>query len=767
LHIDEVALLSPFVLVSSSLSGQQTGMFSIARGVALSSLMGAVASAATTIPYIDPTLKPSVPTAPIVSEVDTSLETYDRIVLKVDGQPFFYNSVQLRADKMASIWNMTDAEIQPFFQLAANDGLTVVSSQIRWIDIQPDSVYNATESTYVQGGSYDSTNFASNESMLIRFDGDVDSNQALTYLKFDFSDYSLDEISAAKIRFWINAAPLGGASFSANLYGITNNSWSASEITWNSAPNHDGIDISGDNGTNYWLTAVSPSWDPINMINFYDFDASDFIINHCPDRIASFIFQPQVNITTSANGATLDGAKGTYPPQLTVSSVNSWDYTRLDNLVGWAQDAGIKFEIIWFGSDSTSETQDTRVPYFVFRHVLVEKVQSDGTVVPALLKDLSWGSGLYTYLSDKNDLTLRALEKAAIKAMMNHIAKWDAANGNLKTVVGVDVGNENSVTHIQGIGDTVYHNPATWGAYVNFTSLSAWIARTEWEYTVNLANGVKESNYPVWTRTNTFTTAEDPNLVYNEYMRPITGTSVDFVGLDPYSTNTTLMYTYGHQTTTFSSSVYDWSQGSNLPMVMENGGQYTNAEYLNLAALAGGAVYNIYELMGPDNFGYYYPAGPHSGNFTPIERGAYVSPWRTTRKLLNQLSADLATKRPSGANGTRLVFFNPLGDSTITTHSGTIQKFPVSYTSSSNGVGIGVVRSDVALVFATTRDATFVVSGVTTYGISAVEYGYYNSAGNFVANGTYPYTSSGTSITIDADQGILIHVEFKTAFPLV
>ncbi|KAH8680558.1 hypothetical protein BX600DRAFT_444680 [Xylariales sp. PMI_506] len=77
-------------------------------------------------------------------------------------------------------------------------------------------------------------------------------------------------------------------------------------------------------------------------------------------------------------------------------------------------------------------------------------------------------------------------------------------------------------------------------------------------------------------------------------MRPITGTSLDFVGLDPYTTSTSAMYSYGHQQTVVGSSNVDWSQGSNLPMVMENGGDYTGAEWLVCAALAGGAFYNVY-----------------------------------------------------------------------------------------------------------------------------------------------------------------------------
>ncbi|PYI20216.1 hypothetical protein BO99DRAFT_457120 [Aspergillus violaceofuscus CBS 115571] len=734
-----------------------------AVAVFLTALLSGSAYAATA--YIDPDLTPSLPTVDPISYVDTSRTEYDRIVLNVDGEPFFYNGVQLRIDKMKNIWNMTDAQISPFFQRVANDGFTVVNSQITWWDIQPDTYYNATESTYIRGGSYATTNYADEASHAIGYDASDDSQQELTYLKFDFTAYTQDQIDAAKVRVYVNAAPDGDVAFSANLYGITNNTWSADTLTWSNAPNHDGIQIQGTNGTDYWLTASSPSWDPINEASYYDFDASAFIVNHCPDGIASFILQPQMNDTAVTNGVTLDGVRGTHPPELWLSSSDSWTFDHVDNVLDWAGAAGLKMEFIWFGSDTTSATEDFRVPYFVYRHVLVQKVQSDGTVVPVMLKNQGYGQGVYWYLTDKNDLALRALEKTALKTLLNHVAVYNAANGDLKTLVGVDVANENSVTHIHGVGDTVYHNPLTWGAYANFSSQAAFVARTEWEYSVNLANGVKESDYPVWTRLNTFTTAEEKSIDYNEAQRLTTGTSLDFVGLDPYSTSTSALYAYGHETVAIGGSNENWASGSNLPMVMENSGATSSAESLLMASLAGGAFYNVYEYMGPDNYGLYYPKSTSTRDFTPVARSSYVADVVATNKLLKALSLDLSAKLPAGAGGTRLVYFNPFSNSTLDQRS--IGDFTVSYSpASTGGVGIGILRSDQTLLLASTRNSTVTIAGLSTYGISAVEYGYYTSAGNFVANGTVTYTSTSAGLTVAVLQDQLVHIETKTAFTL-
>lgn len=105
--------------------------------------------------------------------------------------------------------------------------------------------------------------------------------------------------------------------------------------------------------------------------------------------------------------------------------------------------------------------------------------------------------------------------------------------------------------------------------------------------------------------------------------------------------------------------------------------------------------------------------------------------------------------------------------SNSTFDQGNVLDFPVIYSPvSTSGVGIGIVRSDQTLLLASTRNATFNIDGITSYGIEAVEYGYYSSEGNFIANGTYPYMTSSTNITIDIAQGLLVHVQTKTAFCL-
>ncbi|KAJ9136687.1 hypothetical protein NKR23_g9586 [Pleurostoma richardsiae] len=702
--------------------------------------------------YIDPNLTPSTPTKTPISYVDTTLSDYDRLVLHVNGEPFFYNGIQLRADKLRDGWGLSESEIKVMYQKAADDGFTVVNTQLLWKEIQPDSSFNATESTYIRGGDYASKNYENSITDLVQYSN---SDKTLAYFKFDFSNYS-DNVTAAKLRFYISGN-ISATSFSANLYGITNNSWSASSLTWTDAPNHnDNGTISGTQDEDYFLVSSSPSWDPILKSGYYDFDATDFIKNYCPDQIASFILEAEASEVEV--GASISGAKATRPPQLVISDENRFDWTYVDTLIGWAEDAGVKLEFVWFGSDSTGVTMDHRVPYFPFRNNKNEKVDDDGTHTPLFSKNTALSSGIYWYFLDKNDLTTRQQEKAAIKATMNHVASYNKANGNKTTVIGVDVANEPGVFKYHGSAFTAWHNPETWSTYSNFSSLQAFVDRTMWEFCLNLANAVKESDYPVWTRSNDYRTVDAAHTSYNEAQRETVGTSLDFVGQDPYSDDFSVAFDFGH---TVSWNGKDYSVGKNLPMIMENSGKFTDGHGVMLASLAGGAYYNVYDFMGTDNLGLYVPKDEDAGDYTPVSRGAYVDDIINANKMLLKISEDIATKLPVGAGGKDLEFLNTFWDSTSATSSSSFGNATVTYTPS-NVTYVGVVdtRSANEVALLSTGSATYKLSGIDASSIVSLQAGSYNGS-NWVMerNVSYNTSSSAVSFAIGAADCIRLIID--------
>ena len=75
----------------------------------------------------------------VVSYVDTSFDTYDRLTLTVDDEPFFYSGIQVRADNAIDKLKFNDEQVRDMYLQAGKDGFTVVNSQVRWTDVQPET----------------------------------------------------------------------------------------------------------------------------------------------------------------------------------------------------------------------------------------------------------------------------------------------------------------------------------------------------------------------------------------------------------------------------------------------------------------------------------------------------------------------------------------------------------------------------------------------------------------------------------------------------
>ncbi|KUO16207.1 RICIN domain-containing protein [Streptomyces dysideae] len=716
----------------------------------------AAPAAAADFPAIDDTLQPSTPTVTPVSEADTAKTASDRITLNVDGEPFFYNGTQLRIDKLRDAWGLSEQEIAALFHKIKDDGFTVVNVPLWWAEVQPDRVFSPVESTYIRGGQYSRTNFADSPSSKIGYQRGVEEEKQLTYLKFDFSGYTEAEINAAKVRVNLNADAIGDLPFTAKLYGITDDSWDAATMTWDEgAPNHNGHAITGTEGEDYVLVDSSPSWDQMGDKQAYDFDVSDFIANS-PDKTVSFILQATPTTDTDlAVGGTIDGALGAEPPQLFLSNQQRYDFSYLDKVIGWAEAAEIKLEFLWYGSDSTGATLDNRVPTYVFRNHKNQYINADGVRQPVLKKIDDPKYGVYWYHMDKNDLRTRSQEYTALKATMDHVAEYNAANGDKKTLIGVQVSNEPSVQNFHGSKRTHWHNPETWGALDRFASVGDFVDRTMWEFTVNLSNAVKESDYPVWTRVNNCNCTDAFGVEYNELMRQNHGTSLDFIGLDPYSRDEGRLYRFGHE------GLY--STGSNLPMINENGGDYQNSANLLLASLAGGAFYNVYDYYGPDGHNLYVPKDAANGDYTPVPRGSYMQEVRDTNHMLLKAAGDLASKQAEAAGGTKLQFLNPLSDLGASAKT-TVRAIGVDYHTPADGVGVVVERADDEIALLSSDDATYSLHGIGRYGIASVESGRYDGS-TWVKSGDVKWSWADRTITFDVPAYGAVRVVTNAAIP--
>ncbi|ETS80266.1 hypothetical protein PFICI_07795 [Pestalotiopsis fici W106-1] len=278
-----------------------------------------------------------------------------------------------------------------------------------------------------------------------------------------------------------------------------------------------------------------------------------------------------------------------------------------------------------------------------------------------------------------------------------------------------------------------------------------------WEFRVNLANGVKESKYPVWTRANNYKSSDAKGVEYNELMRANGGTSLDYIGLDPYLSDLDGLYAYGHKTiSTSGTQVNAW--GKNLVMAMENGGDITNAPNAVLATLAGGALYNTYEIYGPDGYGLYVPTS--DSDFTPVARGSYVADVKVVNNMLKKIGHDLASRVPLSVGGTGIAFYNYLASDTTSTSN--FQAFNVTYeTTNTTGVGISTVRTGTELAFVSSQDATFTLSSASAYNVVSAETGSYNGGTTWSKDETATYNSKDGDVDFSIAAGECIRIVFE------
>lgn len=691
-------------------------------------------------------------------------------VLEVAGEPFFYNGIQIRIDKVVDWYHFDNAKVKRLFEIAKNDGYTVVNCQIRWMDVQQDQSFKAKESAYIRGGVYANQTFNTGGIQTFYEEGN-ESNQALAYVKFDISGWTKGDIEGARIRLYSRNSLTYGHYVS--VYGCDDTSWSKDTITWNNAPGHSGYTVLGEK------LSQTPSWDEIKSANYYDFDVTDYVEKARREgkREVSFIIK---STTPSGNEPgvpiVFDDFDDNRPPQIFLSSEDEYDWEYLDRIIGYAEEYGLKLEVLWFATDTCSLSTDIRVPYYVLRNYQ-KQVYSDGT--PWLKKATAGNdiTGLYQFIMCKNDMELRKKEYEALNTVFNHIGEYNATHGYKNTVVGCQVCNEPNVSRLHN--GSVYEN----GVKLENCQCNTCVTLkqnggfshqgfrdwTMFEYCNNLAKAVKKSSYPVWTRVNNVNGTDAWGVDYNEAKRASggtdtdSGTYLDFIGLDPYGWNRNQLYNFG---------TGSYSNGRNLPMVMECGGENSMSALMMLATVAGGAFYNVYDLCSPDGHGMYdqnlNPRVIGAGDKYLPNGGTYIEDVRNHNHWLNKIAHPLAVMKPDKAGGKNLMFFNCEGtDISNINVTKMIDGLYITYKSDtiySSGIAFKKSSREVVLLSSKDTDATFTLADIAN-DVKTVEFGHYEKDKWVKDEGVVSYTRSGNNLVVTMPSFSVVRVETYNDLP--
>jgi hypothetical protein len=379
---------------------------------------------------------------------------------------------------------------------------------------------------------------------------------------------------------------------------------------------------------------------------------------------------------------------------------DKFDWTLLDEYLGYCRNNKLKMEILWFSQNSGTHVQwlgennnpvHLRTPDYV---LYASSPRSQETTSEFKKTD--------PYILDLKDTNLRAREAYVVSQMMAHVAAWDAANGSPHTVIGVQLGNEvgNNAGKFSGATEQAFYN--------------------------EVGAAVKKSNYSVWTRMNCIIPDLNNVLNANEEARSKGGTYIDFVGVDLYDVSVAPIPV---QTTLKET-------GKNFRMVMEIAAEVPNISQLCLAALSGGNAFNYYEACGTDGHGIYVQNGLNA--FRP--RRDNISAIRTTNHMLLSDAYDLAVLKPQSTGNSGFFVHNWMGDSTAATTG----VRGVSFTPSApNSQGISIARSNTEIVLMNTLGGTFNYPAALE--VSGAGRGSFDANNTWVPQGDV--TFSGTSIT--------------------
>ncbi len=296
---------------------------------------------------------------------------------------------------------------------------------------------------------------------------------------------------------------------------------------------------------------------------------------------------------------------------------NYYDWSMVDPLIHAAGKANMPIEWVMWGVNFCS--MSGAVPDWAMTKY-DKVVNAEGLEHTRYHHDYEWDPWEYKEPIKQLDFADQRLQKQVakfLKSLMNRTAQIIKECGYQNIVKGIQVENEPAYC---GTGD---RNNSFFGRSYSPSANALWeqegwveehafCREIAWRFYNAISKAVKESDYPVWTRVNYapyFLGVR--SITENECHRAYDETYLDFLGFDAYPL-TTKDAIYHHAKNPY------YTQGKNFNMIMEHAGGDSNTMEYIFNALAGGAVYNIwqYNNMNPWRTQFIYQIDENSGEQT-------------------------------------------------------------------------------------------------------------------------------------------------------
>ena len=406
---------------------------------------------------------------------------------------------------------------------------------------------------------------------------------------------------------------------------------------------------------------------------------------------------------------------------------DKFDWTILDEYLGYMNKYNIKMEMLWFGTNSGGHVQwlsrsktdpvHLRVPDYVlyapeFGAPNWSNRNEEGFTATTSEFNIR-KEDMSSYSVDLEDTRLRDRERYVLGKVMEHIAQWDKAHQSKHPIIGVQIGNE-----VIGM-----HSP-----YDNSLINS---------YLSHVASVVKKSNYVVWTRVNCIFEDVYARVYENERLRNTPeSTNLDFIGIDTYSHHFPSAEEFVSSMRTNIPYV-----GKNYRMIMETNSNRPYSAQMHLAALSGNNAFDYYDVSGL--------YGREGNGVKAI--AAHIEDVRLVNKILTSAPTDIALN----AHGYGLYVHNWMGNKSDITISNKGIGFEPSYPTSQ---GISIIRSKNEIIVMSTKGGTFTMPD--TIQVLNAQKGYFNANDEWVEEGKIVQRNKAPySIFVDAGTTIRLTCE--------
>lgn len=204
---------------------------------------------------------------------------------------------------------------------------------------QAEETVTVAEDTMVKDGANAGTNYGSATSLLARNDPTNNANRSAVFLKFNLPPIYLPDIQLAVLCLRTRATPSGTAQ--GYVYGLDNNTWSGSTLTWTNAPNLKKGKAAGNKiadrvidseGTTAHILGqlVATSTTPGEKI----IDVTEYLRSQ-PNRVPSFLItqDPRWDVTlpsmaagdTQPGGLEITSSEGSFAPYLRIVRLKDTD----------------------------------------------------------------------------------------------------------------------------------------------------------------------------------------------------------------------------------------------------------------------------------------------------------------------------------------------------------------------------------------------------------------------------------------------------------